>query len=154
MTNARSEAIPHPKSGTQPAWVNHAHCILLSLIFLIAAIAKTQGFRELEATLAASKLVPVLLAPQTAVFLLILEYLLSILLLAPKTRVPALYAACALISIFVAYSTWRWMQGITIPCHCFGVLYKVDPWQAILLNLVLLSFAAHGLRYFQSRRKV
>ena len=142
MTNARSEALPQPKSGTQSVWVNHAVCVMLSLVFLTAAVAKTQSFRELEATLAASKLVPVLLTTQAGVFLVVTEYLLAVLLLLPITRRPALHAATILVSVFLAYSTWRWMQGIGVPCTCFGALFKMHLWQSILLNVGLLSVCA------------
>ncbi len=72
MTNARSEALPKSRSGQRSLWLNHALCGLLSLVFLTAAVAKTTAFHELEATLAASRLVPVLAVPFAAVTLLIL----------------------------------------------------------------------------------
>ena len=89
------------------------------MVFLIAAIAKTATFRELEATLVASQLIPIPVVAYTAVFLLVLEYLLALLLLVPSTRRFALHAATLLICIFVAYSLWRWMQGIAVPSPLF-----------------------------------
>lgn len=145
MTNARSEAVPHPKSGIRANWVNHALCILLCLVFLTAAIAKTQSFREFEATLIASKLVPVLLASRAGIMVLVTECLLSVLLLVPTTRRPALYAATILVSVFAAYSTWRWIQGIAVPCHCFGALLKLEPWQSLLLDVILLGVISTAL---------
>ncbi len=143
MTTSSDEVAPPPVRRKVHTWVNHALCILLSLVFLTAAIAKTTAFRELEATLAASKLVPVLLTSQAGVLLVVTEYLVALLLLIPKTRQPALQAATVLCSVFIAYSTWRWMQGISVPCHCFGTLFKLEPWQSSSLNLGILTISAN-----------
>ncbi len=127
--------------------INHLLCVFLSMVFLAAAVAKTTAFRELEATLAASKLVPVLLTSQAGVLLVVTEYLVALLLLIPKTRQPALNAATVLCSVFIAYSTWRWMQGISVPCHCFGALFKMEPWQSIVFNFCLLFIGAYAILY-------
>ena len=74
MTTSSYEATPAPARRKVPTRVSHALCILLSHVFLTAAFAKTASFREIEATLAASKLVPVLLTSQVAVLLVMTEY--------------------------------------------------------------------------------
>ena len=143
MTTASSEARLRPANppgaSSRQTWINHALCVILSMVFLAAAIAKTLSFRELEATLAASKLVPVLLTSQAGVLLIVTEYLVALLLLLPKTRIPALHASTILCSMFAAYSAWRWKQGISVPCHCFGALFTIEPWQSILINGMLLA---------------
>ena len=148
MTTASSEARLQPSkspgASSRQTWINHALCVILSMVFLAAAIAKTMSFHELEATLAASKLVPVLLTSQAGVLLIVTEYLVALLLLLPKTRMPALHSATILCSGFVAYSTWRWMQGIAVPCHCFGALFKLEPLQSITLNFFLIMLASHA----------
>ena len=131
---------PDQRRQSRKALVNNLLCGFLSMVFLAAAVAKTMSFRELEATLAASKLVPVLLTRQVGILLIVVEYLASMLLLLPKTRQPALHVAALLCSVFTAYSTWRWMQGITIPCTCFGTIFKLNLVQSLLVNLVLISF--------------
>ena len=145
MTTTPFAVAPKPASRKVHTWVNHALCILLSLVFLTAAIAKTTAFRELEATLAASKLVPVLLTSQAGVLLVVTEYLVALLLLIPKTRQPALNAAIVLCSVFIAYSTWRWMQGISVPCTCFGALFKMEPWQSIIINSFILTILVYSI---------
>ena len=134
-------------SGDQrrKTWIGRLICVFLSMVFLAAAVAKTLSFRELEATLAASKLVPVLLTSQAGVLLVVTEYLIALLLIFPKTRQPALNAAVVLCSVFIAYSTWRWMQGISVPCSCFGALFTIQPWQSILLNTGLIVVCAYIL---------
>ena len=118
---------------------------ILSLVFLTSAVAKTRSFHELESTLAASRLVPVLLVSQAATLLLVTEFLLAFLLLLPVARRPALHASIVLVSVFAAYSTWRWMQGIPVPCHCFGRLFQLTPIQSILINLALLSVLGQSI---------
>ena len=130
---------PEQRRQSRKALVNHLLVGFLSMVFLAAAIAKTMSFRELEATLIASKLVPMLVVSPIGVLLLVTEYLVALLLLIPKTRLSALHAASVLCGLFAAYSTWRWMKGISVPCTCFGALFKLEPWQSLLLNTALLG---------------
>ena len=88
MTTSSIDVALPPAHRKVHTWVNHALCILLSLVFLTAAIAKTTAFRELEATLAALMLVPVLLTLQAGVLLVVTEYLVALLLLIPKSLQP------------------------------------------------------------------
>ena len=138
-------ALTPPYKDRQTVWEILFPLFLLSLTFLTSALAKTRSFSELESSLAASRLVPIPWVSIAGVFLLVLEYLLSVLLFIPATRRPALYTAAIVISTFVAYTVWRWMQGIGVPCHCFGVLFKLAPWQSLLLNGILLGMTAHLL---------
>jgi uncharacterized membrane protein YphA (DoxX/SURF4 family) len=114
-------------------------CALLALIFLTAGLAKIQRFDEFESTLVASRLVPLYQARLAATALIVLELVLAASLLHPRTRTTALQTAALLICVFIGYSAWRWMQNIPVPCHCFGVLFTMTPWQAILFNLALLG---------------
>lgn len=150
MTSLRSEAAPYSTGEKRVLWKDHILCVIPSLLFLTAAITKTASFRELEATLVASQLIPVPLASYAAVSLLVLEYLLAILLLIPATRRLALPAATLLVCVFAAYSLWRWTQGIAVPCHCFGALFKLELWQSLSINVVLLGILGDRL----SRRNV
>ncbi len=75
-----------PSKAKRTAWHGTVLCLVLSLVFLTSALAKTRSFSELESTLAASKLVPILMVSQAATLLLVTEYLLALLLLMPPTR--------------------------------------------------------------------
>ena len=55
-----------------------------------------------------------------------------------ETETDALYASTVLVGVFAAYSTWRWMQGIPVLCHCVGILFQLSPAQSITLDLGLL----------------
>ena len=144
-TGLNTELQPRFQVGSHSIRIQLALCILISLIFMIAAIAKTIGYREMEATLAASRLVPVPAVPTVAASLLSLEYILSFLILVPLTRRTALHSTTILVSSFLAYSTWRSLQGIGIPCSCFGVIFKLELWQSVLLNVLLLVILAYLL---------
>ena len=138
MTAQLASTSASTSSTKRTALLGHLLSGILSLVFLTSAVAKTRSFHELESTLAASRLVPVLLVSQAATLLLVTEFLLAFLLLLPVARRPALHASIVLVSVFAAYSTWRWMQGIPVPCHCFGILFQLSPAQSITLNLSLL----------------
>ena len=79
-----------PGASTRQTWNNHALCVILSSVFLAAAIAKTMSFHELEATLAASKMVSVLLTTQMEILLVATEYFLAFQLLPPQFSKSAL----------------------------------------------------------------
>jgi len=145
MTAELTAPAVSPSKVKRTAWLGTTLCLVLSLVFLTSALAKIRSFSELESTLAASKLVPVLMVSQAATLLLVTELLLASLLILPPTRRAALHASAVVVSAFAAYSTWRWMQGIAVPCHCFGALLKIDPWAALLLNCALLGIIAHLL---------
>ncbi len=158
MTAELTAPAVSPSKVKRTAWLGTTLCLVLSLVFLTSALAKIRSFSELESTLAASKLVPVLLVSQAATLLLVTELLLASLLILPPTRRAALHASAVVVSMFAAYSTWRWMQGIAVPCHCFGALLRLDPWATLLLNCVLLGVisyvmaqTSHGLSAKTSR---
>ena len=145
MTAELTAPAVSPSKAKRTAWLGTTLCLVLSLVFLTSAIAKTRSFSELESTLAASKLVPVLMVSQAATLLLVTEFLLAFLLILPPTRRAALHASAVVVSAFAAYSTWRWMQGIAVPCNCFGAFLKLEPWAALLINGVLLGLIAYLL---------
>lgn len=128
-------------------------CALLALIFVTAAWAKIGSMDELEATLIASRLVPVQFARLAAVTLLVVELATAVCLLIPRLRPSGLQMTALLLSLFIGYSAWRWWQNIPIPCHCFGTLFTVAPWQALLLNLGLLALTLSLLAHTDSRSR-
>jgi len=153
MTAELTAPAVSPSKVKRTAWLGTTLCLVLSLVFLTSALAKTRSFSELESTLAASKLVPVLLVSQAATLLLVTELLLASLLILPPTRRAALHASAVVVSMFAAYSTWRWMQGIAVPCNCFGALFQLTAWQSLLLNGCLLALIASQLARYQVKSK-
>jgi hypothetical protein len=114
-------------------------CLLLAVIFARAALAKLSGLHEIESTLMAARLVPVSLTRLAAISLIVVELATAGCLMAPRLRASGLQLTALLLCLFIGYSAWRWWQNIPIPCHCFGALFKMAPWAALLLNFGLLG---------------
>jgi hypothetical protein len=117
-------------------------CALLSTVFATAGLAKLQRFSEFEDTLVASHLVPLGCVPLAATTLIVLELVLAVSLCFSRTRTTALHTAALLICVFIGYSAWRWWRHIPVPCHCFGMLFSMAPWQGLFLNGALLGLTA------------
>ena len=114
-------------------------CLALSLVFAAAGLAKLQRLDDFESTLIASHLVPVVFARLAASGVIALELVLAASLCISRLRPAALQTAQLLVCGFIAYTAWRWWRNIPVPCHCFGVLFTMAPWQALLLDLGLLG---------------
>jgi fatty acid desaturase len=113
-------------------------CCLLTLVFGTAAAAKIQGFNNFESTIVASLLVPMEFTRFVAVLIVTLEIVLTIGLFVPVLRKSSLQFLAGMVSVFLAYSTWRGLKGINVPCHCFGGLLTLTPLQSVLLNFTIL----------------
>jgi len=59
--------------------------------------------------------------------------------LQPVLQKMSLHLAMLLSVMFISYSSWRIVERIPVPCHCFGALFQITPPESILLNLGLLS---------------
>lgn len=79
--------------------------------------------------------------PLIATTVVTLELLISIGLFVPSLQRASLQSMTLLCCTFISYSAWRWVQNIQAPCHCFGILFTLQPYQAILFNLLLLALA-------------
>ena len=114
---------------------------LLALTFALAAFAKINAFNELTTSIQVSRLVPQVVTFPLAVIVVGAEILIVPGLLLKKTRVPALWAYASMMFLFMGYAFWRLTKGITAPCSCFGLLYKMSPEQSLLLCGGLLCLA-------------
>lgn len=123
--------------------------LLLAGVFATAATAKMQSMGDFERTLMASHLVPTALVSASAAVVISLELVVAVGLLAPLLRpnlqIISLKMAAVISATFLSYSAWRWVEDIPVPCQCFGVLFRIDPPFAILLNLFLLAIAFYAL---------
>jgi hypothetical protein len=117
--------------------------VFIAAVFSVAAVAKQRSFREFEATLQASHLVPSLALATFATTIIALEAVIALGLLVPILQ-PILRKLCLSLAMllsctFISYSVWRWHEGIQAPCHCFGILFTMTPLASILLNMMLLT---------------
>ncbi len=117
--------------------------LLLASVFAIAAFAKLQNFSQLERTLTVSRLIPTGLVPMVSCLLIAVEFTIALGLmvpfLQPVLQKMSLHLAMLLSVMFISYSSWRIVERIPVPCHCFGALFQITPPESILLNLGLLS---------------
>jgi hypothetical protein len=116
--------------------------LLLTTVFCTASIAKMLDMRGFQSTVRGSMLAPDYLVAPVSSAVIALEAGFLIGLWIPKTRPAALHLGAVLCSVFFGYSAWRALQGIPVPCHCFGRLFTMSPWQGMALNTGLLAILA------------
>jgi len=114
--------------------------ISLAGVFALAALTKTLDFGEFAVTLRRSMLLPEQFVPVVGVALILIEVSAALLLAGRYARQGAL-AALTLSCVFFGYSLWRWLQDISAPCSCFGVLFRLAAWQSTILCVVLAAIA-------------
>lgn len=121
--------------------------IFLALVFIVAAIAKIESYEDFQVTLSRSQLLGTGYANTVAPLIIGVELATAFGLLIPKLRRFALPVVAALCCVFISYSAWRWARHISVPCSCFGALFRMTPPQAIALNLGLLGLATLLFRF-------
>ncbi|MBK5214929.1 MAG: hypothetical protein JJE55_14880 [Flavobacteriaceae bacterium] len=111
------------------------------LLFLYAATSKLLDFETFTVQLAQS---PLLSAYAGIIAWLIpgIEIAIAILLMVPKFRTLALYAAFTLMVMFTAYIYIILNLSDFIPCSCGGVLEKLSWRQHLIFNVVFIVLAA------------
>lgn len=120
--------------------------LLVVGVFVLAGVMKCFSFAQFQATIYASRLVPIDLVPLVARLVIAAEWA-SLALFAPLPKVCnlAVRGVVLLCCTFISYSLWRAWQGIAVPCNCFGLLFKLTPLESILLNCVLLGLLLRSL---------
>lgn len=121
--------------------------LLLAGILGLAAYGKATDLEELVATIQRSSLVPPNWEHSVALALVGFEALLSCLLLIGRLARASLPIYAGLSSLFFGYALWRWYQDIQAPCSCFGVLFRLEPWQSLPLTVLMTVTALLGLRF-------
>ncbi|MFI0428761.1 MauE/DoxX family redox-associated membrane protein [Mariniflexile sp. HMF6888] len=116
-------------------------CFLYILLFVYAALNKFLVFDEFVIQIGQS---PVLTAYAGWVAWVVpsLEILISIMLVIPRFRLLALYAAFTLMVMFTAYIFIILNFSDHIPCSCGGVLEKLGWTEHLIFNIgfVILAF--------------
>lgn len=115
-------------------------CLMYVSLFVYAAVSKLLEFENFQAQLGQSPI----LGAYTEILsynVIILELLIAIFLVFPKTRFLALYASFELMVFFTAYIVIILNFSSTIPCSCGGVLEKMG-WKEHLVFNILFVFLA------------
>lgn len=109
-------------------------CLILSILFTYAALSKLLEFQNFQAQLGQSPL----LSAYTgfiSYFILIVELLVAILLVIPKTRYIALFASFAIMFMFTVYIIVILNYSSFIPCSCGGILEQLGWKEHLLFNI-------------------
>jgi len=75
----------------------------------------------------------------------IVEIVISILLIIPKTSKWGLYSFTILMSVFTIYIVSMVLWATKLPCHCGGAIEKLSWTQHIWFNLVFIAIAVFAL---------
>ena len=54
--------------------------------------------------------------------------------------------AICLFSFFCAYSGWRHVMNIAVPCSCFGLLFRLPPTATFFVDSCMLAACTAALR--------
>jgi uncharacterized membrane protein YphA (DoxX/SURF4 family) len=115
--------------------------LLLVGILLFAAGAKLRSLSQLESVLFVSGLVPYFALRVVAFMIIGAEVVVSALILLPRWSDLGSRMLIVVCCVFIAYSIWRGMNRIQVPCGCFGGLFKMSPLESIILDTVMIYIA-------------
>jgi len=119
-------------------------CYAFVLLFLYAAVSKLLDYQQFELQIAKSPVVTDF-AGILAWLVPVVEILVSILLLVPRTVSFGLFGALALMSLFTAYIIAILNFSENIPCSCGGVLEHMSWQQHLVFNLGFVLLAIMGI---------
>nr|WP_233783345.1 MauE/DoxX family redox-associated membrane protein [Flavivirga eckloniae] len=118
--------------------------MLYILLFVYAAVSKLLVFDEFKIQIGQS---PVLTAYAGWVVWIVpsVEILISLMLVIPRFRLPALYAAFMLMVMFTSYIFIVLNFSDFIPCSCGGVLEKLNWTEHLVFNIIFVVLAFIGV---------
>ncbi|MES2376670.1 MAG: MauE/DoxX family redox-associated membrane protein [Bacteroidota bacterium] len=79
----------------------------------------------------------------------VVEFIIALLLLIPKTAKIGLYCFIAVMTAFTFYIISAIIWEKTLPCHCGGAIEKLSWSQHIWFNLAFISIAIFALRFIK-----
>jgi uncharacterized membrane protein YphA (DoxX/SURF4 family) len=116
-------------------------CLLYVLLFVYAAVSKLMDFENFQVQLGQSPLLSAF-AGMVSWGVPIIEILIAIMLLFPKYRLVALFAAFSLMIMFTTYIIIILNFSSFIPCSCGGILEKLGWTEHLVFNSVFVILAA------------
>jgi uncharacterized membrane protein YphA (DoxX/SURF4 family) len=119
-------------------------CLLYVLLFVYAAVSKLLDFENFQVQLGQS---PLLSAFASWISWLVptIELLICLLLLIPKWRNMALFAAGSLMMMFATYIYIILHYSSFVPCSCGGILEKMGWTEHLIFNIFFVVLAILGL---------
>jgi putative oxidoreductase len=124
---------------------------LLIMLFLYASVSKFLDFKTFTGEMNNQPL-PNSWTPFLVWFIPCSEILISLALIAERTRLIGFYAALVLMGLFTLYSMAILLHFFAfVPCSCGGVIKKLTWPQHLVFNLFFVALSLTGI-VFQRRK--
>lgn len=104
------------------------------LLFCYAALSKAMDFENFQVQIGQSPLLSAY-ASWVSYAVILLELLIVLLLIVPKTKLLGLYSATALMSAFTVYIFLILNYSDFVPCSCGGILEKLGWKEHLIFNI-------------------
>jgi hypothetical protein len=121
---------------------------LLILLFIYTATSKLLDFSTFRHVLSRSPLIGNK-APVVAWILPLIEILISMMLILPRTRAIGLWSSFALMLTFTGYVAWMLAYAPQLPCSCGGVIKQMTWKQHLVFNITYTLIAFLGIWLYQ-----
>lgn len=119
-------------------------CYLYILLFTYAAASKLFDFQNFQVQLSQSPLISAF-ASFLSWIVPLLELIICVLLILPKTRMAGLYASYFLMAMFTFYIYIILNYSSFVPCSCGGILEKLSWNEHLIFNLLFILLAILAL---------
>lgn len=130
-------------------WISFGICLICMFLFLFSAYEKI-----IEHDQFLSGLKKVSFINQFAGFIAwavpMLEILISILLIIPKTQKWGLYGFAGTMAVFSLYIIGMLLLQETLPCHCNLIIDKLSWSQHLWFNLAFIALATIAVKFSKS----
>ncbi|KFF11157.1 MauE/DoxX family redox-associated membrane protein [Flavobacterium hydatis] len=115
-------------------------CMLYVFLFVYAASSKLFDFENFRVQLGQSPLLSAF-ADWISLLVPIIELLICVLLIIPKSRFIGLFASYSLMVMFTSYIFIVLHYTAFVPCSCGGVLEKLNWTQHLIFNCIFIAMA-------------
>jgi hypothetical protein len=145
-------SVIQPPAFSGRSWFVPGACVLLALIFALAAIPKILDPFAFSEAIDNYRLTPHFLSASLALYLPWFELTLAVALLFRSYRAAALALSSGLLAVFSLSVLSALVRGLDISCGCFGTQEADGPlWTSLVRSLALA--AAAGWLLWAERRK-
>lgn len=119
-------------------------CYLFFLLFLYSAIDKIYDYENFRVQLGQSPLLTNF-ADYVSWLIPLVEIVIAVMLVIPKTVLSGLYASFSLMVMFTAYIIVIMNYSEYIPCSCNGILEGASWGQHLAFNIFFVLLAVGGI---------
>ncbi|TGV04585.1 MauE/DoxX family redox-associated membrane protein [Flavivirga rizhaonensis] len=126
-------------------------CMLLILLFVYAAVSKLLVFDQFKIQIGQSPVLTTYTA-WVAWGVPFIEIVISLMLIIPRFKLLALYAAFTLMIMFTSYILIILNFSDFIPCSCGGVLEKLSWTEHLIFNIIFVALALIGVMILNQKK--